>query len=166
MKFICTLCLLLLGSTVLFAQSKTGYINFQQMIGLMPESKQATDTLNVLQEKLNQDGQQLLAEYTKKVTEFDSIQNKLTPAMQEVKVAEIKSMQANLQQYKQMSEQTMSTREQELLTPILDKAKKILKAVANEKGYTLVIDNSRDAVLVSAEADDLMPAVKVKMGIK
>ncbi|MGO4288498.1 OmpH family outer membrane protein [Chitinophaga sp. RAB17] len=166
MKFICTLCLLLLGSTVLFAQSKTGYINFQQMIGLMPESKQATDTLNVLQEKLNQDGQQLLAEYTKKVTEFDSIQNKLTPAMQEVKVSEIKSMQANLQQYKQMSEQTMSTREQELLTPILDKAKKILKAVANEKGYTLVIDNSRDAVLVSAETDDLMPAVKVKMGIK
>lgn len=132
----------------------------------MPESKQATDTLNVLQEKLNQDGQQLLAEYTKKVTEFDSIQNKLTPAMQEVKVSEIKSMQANLQQYKQMSEQTMSTREQELLTPILDKAKKILKAVANEKGYTLVIDNSRDAVLVSAETDDLMPAVKVKMGIK
>ena len=166
MKFICTLCLLLLGSTVLFAQSKTGYINFQQMIGMMPESKLANDTLNVLQEKLNQDGQQLLAEYTKKVTEFDSIQNKLTPAMQEAKVSEIKSMQANLQQYKQMSEQTMSGKEQELLTPILDKAKKILKAVANEKGYTLVIDNSRDAVLVSAEADDLMPAVKVKMGIK
>lgn len=166
MKFICTLCLLLLGSTILFAQSKTGYINFQQMIGMMPESKLANDTLNVLQEKLNQDGQQLLSEYTKKVAEFDSIQNKLTPAMQDVKVSEIKSMQANLQQYKQMSEQTMSGKEQELLTPILDKAKKILKAVANEKGYTLVIDNSRDAVLVSAEADDLMPAVKVKMGIK
>ena len=166
MKFICTLCLLLLGSAVLFAQSKTGYINFQQMIGLMPESKVANDTLNVLQEKLNKDGQQLLAEYTQKVTEFDSIQSKLTPAMQEVKVSEIKSMQANLQQYKQMSDQTVANKEQELLAPILDKAKKILKAVANEKGYTLVIDNSRDAVLVSAESDDLMPAVKVKMGIK
>jgi outer membrane protein len=166
MKFICTLCLLLLGSTVLFAQSKTGYINFQQMIGMMPESKLANDTLNALQEKLNKDGQQLLSEYTKKVTEFDSLQNKLTPAMQEVKVSEIKSMQANLQQYKEMSEQTMAGKEQQLLTPILDKAKQILKAVANEKGYTLVIDNSRDAVLVSAESDDLMPAVKVKMGIK
>lgn len=166
MKFICTLCLLLLGSTVLFAQSKTGYINFQQMIGMMPESKLATDTLNALQEKLNKDGQQLLTEYTKKVTEYDSLQTKLTPAMQEVKVSEIKSMQANLQQYKEMSEQTMAGKEQQLLTPILDKAKMILKAVANEKGYTLVIDNSRDAVLVSAESDDLMPAVKVKMGIK
>jgi len=166
MKFICTLCLLLLGSTVLFAQSKTGYINFQQMIGMMPESKVANDTLNLLQEKLNKDGQQLLTEYTQKVNAFDSLQSKLTPAMQEVKVAEIKSMQANLQQYKQMSDQTVANKEQELLAPILDKAKKILKAVANEKGYTLVIDNSRDAVLVSAEADDLMPAVKVKMGIK
>jgi outer membrane protein len=166
MKFICTLCLMLLGSTVLFAQSKTGYVNFQQMIGLMPESKLANDTLNILQEKLNNDGQQLLTEYTRKVTEFDSLQNKLTSAMQEIKVAEIKSLQANLQKYKEMSDQSMAAKEQELLTPILDKAKKILKAVANEKGYTLVIDNSRDAVLVSAEADDLMPAVKVKMGIK
>jgi outer membrane protein len=56
--------------------------------------------------------------------------------------------------------------EKTLLAPILDKAKKVLKAVANEKGYTLVIDNSKDAVLVSAETDDLMPAVKVKMGLK
>lgn len=60
----------------------------------------------------------------------------------------------------------MNQREQQLLTPIMDKAKKILKGVANEKGYTLVIDNSRDAVLVSATADDLMPDVKLKMGIK
>ncbi|MBO9727514.1 MAG: OmpH family outer membrane protein [Chitinophaga sp.] len=165
MKFICTLCLLLFGSTVLFAQSKTGYINFQQMIGMMPESKLANDTLNVLQEKLNSEGQQLLDEYTKKVKELDSVGN-MSPAMVEVKSAELKAAQASIQRYRQMSEQTMSAREQELLTPILDKAKKILKAVANEKGYTLVIDNSRDAVLVSAESDDLMPAVKVKMGIK
>ncbi|MGF6850484.1 outer membrane protein [Chitinophaga sp. W3I9] len=166
MKFICTLCLLLLGSTVLFAQSKTGYINFQQMIGMMPESKLAGDSLNILQEKLNADGQQLVAEYTKKVTDFDSTQHTLSPAIKEVKVSEIKALQANIQKYKEMSEQAMNTREQQLLTPILDKAKKILKAVANEKGYTLVIDNSRDAVLVSAEADDLMSAVKVKMGIR
>lgn len=165
MKFICTLCLLLLGSTVLFAQSKTGYINFQQIIGMMPESKLANDTLNVLQEKLNKEGQQLLDEYTKKVKELDSV-GTMSPAMVEIKSAELKSAQTSIQQYRQLSEQTMSKKEQELLTPILDKAKKILKAVANEKGYTLVIDNSRDAVLVSAEADDLMPAVKVKMGIK
>ncbi|MDR6567193.1 periplasmic chaperone for outer membrane proteins Skp [Chitinophaga ginsengisegetis] len=166
MKYICTLCLLLLGSTVLFAQSKTGYINFQQMIGMMPESKLAGDSLNILQEKLNADGQQLVAEYTKKVTEFDSTQGKLSETLKEVKVSEIKALQANIQKYKEMSEQAMNAREQQLLTPILDKAKKILKAVANEKGYTLVIDNSRDAVLVSAEADDLMSAVKVKMGIR
>lgn len=166
MKFICTLCLLLLGSTVLFAQSKTGYINFQQMIGMMPESKLAGDSLNILQTKLNADGQQLVAEYTKKVTDFDSTQSKMSEAIKEVKIAEIKGLSANIQKYKEMSEQAMNSREQQLLTPILDKAKKILKAVANEKGYTLVIDNSRDAVLVSAEADDLMSAVKVKMGIR
>lgn len=166
MKYICTLCFLLLGNTVLFAQSKTGYINFQQMIAMMPESKLAGDSLNIFQEKLNADGQQLVAEYTKKVTEYDSTQANLSVAMKEVKINEIKSLSANIQKYKEMSEQAMNGREQQLLAPILDKAKKILKAVANEKGYTLVIDNSRDAVLVSAEADDLMTAVKAKMGIR
>ncbi|MBS0026959.1 OmpH family outer membrane protein [Chitinophaga sp. 22321] len=165
MKLICTLCLLLLGSTVLFAQTKTGYINFQQMISMMPESKLASDTLNSLQERLNKDGQQLIEEYSRKVKELDSAGN-MSPAMVEVKSAELKSAQANIQRYREISEQTMSAREQALLTPILNKAKGILKAVANEKGYTLVIDNSRDAVLVSADTDDLMPAVKVKMGIK
>ncbi|MEC5146578.1 OmpH family outer membrane protein [Chitinophaga sp. 212800010-3] len=166
MKSICTLCILLFGSTAIFAQSKTGYINFQQLIAAMPESKQAGDTLNILQERLSKDGQQLVTEYTRKVNEFDSLQKKLNPAMLEVKVSELKSLQANLQKYKEMSEQTISEKEQQLLAPILDKAKKVLKAVANEKGYTLVIDNSRDAVLVSAETDDLMPAVKAKMGIR
>ncbi len=166
MKYICTLCILLLGKTVLLAQSKTGYINFQQMIAMMPESKLAGDSLNILQDKLNTDGQQLVAEYTRKVTEYDSTQNKISETLKEVKLNEIKSLSANIQKYKEMSEQAMSSREQQLLAPILDKAKKILKAVANEKGYTLVIDNSRDAVLVSAEADDLMGAVKAKMGIR
>ena len=166
MKYICTLCILLLGKTVLLAQSKTGYINFQQMIAMMPESKLAGDSLNILQEKLNADGQQLVAEYTRKVTEFDSTQSKISDALKEVKLNEIKSLSANIQKYKEMSEQAMNSREQQLLAPILDKAKKILRAVANEKGYTLVIDNSRDAVLVSAEADDLMTAVKAKMGIR
>lgn len=166
MKLICTLCLSLLGSTALFAQSKTGYINFQQMIAMMPESKLAGDSLNLLQEKLNVDGQQLVAEYTRKLTEFDSTRKTLSPAMQEVKVSELKGLEANIQKYREMSESAMNQREQQLLTPIVDKAKKILKGVANEKGYTLVIDNSRDAVLVSAAADDLMPDVKLKMGIK
>ncbi|MET3880454.1 OmpH family outer membrane protein [Chitinophaga sp. OAE865] len=148
------------------AQSKMGYINFQQMIAMMPESKLAGDSLNILQDKLNTDGQQLVAEYTRKVTEYDSTHNKISETLKEVKLNEIKSLSANIQKYKEMSEQAMSNREQQLLAPILDKAKKILKAVANEKGYTLVIDNSRDAVLVSAEADDLMGAVKAKMGIR
>jgi outer membrane protein len=166
MRFICTLCLLLICNTVISAQTKTGYINFQQMIGMMPESKQAKDTLELLQEKMNKDGQQLVAEYTKRVTVFDSTSATMSQAMKQVKMEEIQSAQANIQTFKERAEQIIAAREQELLAPILDKAKKILKAVANEKGYTLVIDNSRDAVLVSAEADDLMTAVKEKLGIR
>ena len=58
------------------AQSKTGYINFQQLIMLMPESKVASDSLNVLESRLNNDLQELIKEYTKKAKELDSLQSK------------------------------------------------------------------------------------------
>ncbi|RFS19704.1 OmpH family outer membrane protein [Chitinophaga silvatica] len=149
------------------AQSKTGYINFQELIMQMPETKVANDSLNVMELRLNNDLQGLVKEYTKKMQELDSLGSKMhNEVLLEVKTKEIRSAQENIQHYREQASQTLADREKVLLAPIMDKAKKTLKAVANEKGYTLVIDNSKEAVLVSAESDDLMPAVKLKMGLK
>ncbi|CAL1519884.1 OmpH family outer membrane protein [Chitinophaga sp. MM2321] len=166
MKFICTIMLLLIGSSSLFAQTKTAYINFQQLIGQMPEAKLANDTIQHYEQELNKDGQLLVAEYTEKLQAFDSLQATMSPEMKAVKAKDIQNAQANIQLYRERVEQKLNAREQQLLVPIMEKAKKAIKAAANEKGYTLVIDNSRDAVLIGEEADDLMKAVKVKLGIK
>ncbi|MDQ0108626.1 outer membrane protein [Chitinophaga terrae (ex Kim and Jung 2007)] len=155
-----------LSFTAVKAQSKTGYVNFQELILMMPETKVANDSLSILETRLNSDLQDLVKEYTRKVKELDSLGSKLSPVMIETRTSEIRNAEANIQRYKETAAQTLNDKEHALLAPIMDKAKKALKAVANEKGYTLVIDNSKDAVLVSAETDDLMPAVKVKLGLK
>ena len=41
-----------------------------------------------------------------------------------------------------------------------------LKAVAKEKGYTFVIDEASSSLLVMPDGDNLLPAVKTKLGIK
>lgn len=143
-----------LSFTAVKAQSKTGYVNFQELILMMPETKVANDSLSVLETRLNSDLQDLVKEYTRKVKELDSLGSKLSPVMIETRTSEIRNAEANIQRYKETAAQTLNDKEHALL------------AVANEKGYTLVIDNSKDAVLVSAETDDLMPAVKVKLGLK
>ncbi|WP_291914223.1 OmpH family outer membrane protein [Chitinophaga sp. CB10] len=157
-----TLCLISFGA---FAQ-KTAYINFQQLVAAMPESKKAADSLQKYADQLNADGQVLVAEYTKNLVEFDSTAKTLTDAQKEIKVTALKQQQANIQEYKYKMEEKLSVREQELLAPIVAKAKDVLKALLKEKGYALVLDNSRDAVVVANEADDLLPLAKAKLGIK
>jgi outer membrane protein len=60
----------------------------------------------------------------------------------------------------------VQTKRKELLQPILDKAEKAIKDVAKEKGYDYVFDTSTGAVLVTKDADNLLPLVKTKLGIK
>lgn len=165
MRFLCTVTLMLMMSTAAFSQ-KTAYINFQQLIAAMPETKQATDTLQKYQQELAKDGQYLVAEYTRKLQEYDSLATKWSQQIKEIKEKELQDAQAGIQDYRQRMEEKLQLKDQELLVPIMDKAKKALKTVATEKGYTLVIDNSKDEVLIGSDADDLMAPVKAKLGLK
>jgi len=166
MKYLYYLVALLGLSMGASAQTKTGYINFQQLVSLMPESKKAADSLQKFADQLNADGQVMVSEYTKNLVEFDSTASKMTDAQKEIRVTALKQQQANIQEYKYKMEEKLNAREGELLEPIIKKAKDVLKALLKEKGYALVLDNSRDAVIVANDADDLMPFAKAKLGIK
>ena len=54
-------------------------------------------------------------------------------------------------------------KQQDLIAPIQKKAVDAVQTVARENGYAYVI--SKDALLVSPPADDLLPLVKKKLGI-
>ncbi|QJB33230.1 OmpH family outer membrane protein [Chitinophaga oryzae] len=165
MKYFYAVALMLLVSTAAFSQ-KTAYINFQQLIAAMPETKQATDTLQKYQQELAKDGQYLVTEYTRKLQEYDSLATKWTQQIKEMKEKELQDAQTSIQDYRQRMEEKLQLKDQQLLVPIMDKAKKALKAVASEKGYSMVIDNSKEEVLIGSEADDLMIPVKAKLGLK
>ena len=54
----------------------------------------------------------------------------------------------------------------ELLKPLTDKIKSAIQAVATEKGYNYVLDSSQINLIVAPEGDDLLAAVKLKLGLK
>jgi outer membrane protein len=60
----------------------------------------------------------------------------------------------------------MDKKRTELFQPIIKKATDAINGVAKEKGYTYVLDSSAGTILFSTESDDLMPAVKTKLGLK
>lgn len=148
------------------AQSKIAHINASELLAVMPEAKTASTQLEQYGAELDKGQRALVDEYNKQMRTLDSTADKLTQVVKDQKVKEIQDIQKRIQQYNADAEKKIGEKKQELLKPVLDKAKKAIEDVAKEKGYGYVIDNSDGILLVFPAADDLLPAVKTKLGIK
>jgi outer membrane protein len=89
---------------------------------------------------------------------------KYTKAQLELKKREISDMVIKLQGWNQQAQQLYQQKQQELIQPIQKKAVEAVQAVAKENGYAYVL--TKEALLSSPPADDLLPLVKKKLGIK
>ncbi|MEC8739656.1 MAG: OmpH family outer membrane protein, partial [Bacteroidota bacterium] len=71
------------------------------------------------------------------------------------------------QELQQNAQNDLMQKQQEKMTPIFDKLKEAINAVAKEKGYDYVVDTSEGSgIIYSAPKDDIMLAVKQKLGIE
>ena len=163
---------LLLGAVMAFgmlsatAQTKIGYINTDELMSVMPEAAKVNTELNEYQVSLQQQGQTLQVEADKQRDQYfiDSI--KLTPSMKEIRRGELVKLYTRLQGYDQEAQEKSQKYAQEKIAPIRVKALDAIKLVAKEKGYTYVLDDAANVLLVMPPADDLLPMVKTKLGIK
>jgi outer membrane protein len=173
MKKILTIAAVVIGLVMtgnsLYAQAaaagKIGVISLQELIPIMPEYRKADTALNDYQTALAQNFEDMKREYYEKdsaVTSRDTV--KLTKAQLEIKRREVSELLQKLQGYQQQSQQLYQQKQQDLITPIQKKAVEAVQTVAKENGYAYVL--SKEALLVSPPADDLLPLVKKKLGIK
>jgi len=155
----------LLAASQVNAQAKIGYISTQELITAMPEYKKADTALAEYQNALNQ-------QYAEKVQDFnmrDSLLQskdtvKYTKAQLEVKRNELGKVYVELQGWNQKAQQMYQAKEEEQMKPILDKARKAIQDVAKESGYTYIF--TKEQLLVFPPADDILPLVKKKLGLK
>ena len=166
----CTIALFLsafatFSATRSHAQAKIAYINMQQLVSSMPEAKRAYDTLQVYQDELGKDGQALVNEFQQMATKYQADEPTLKADMKEIRLKQLETAKANIDEYRGRMEQKLTAREQELSAPILAKAKKVVSDLAAEKGIVCVLDSSKD-IVVTATCEDLLSAAKQKLGIK
>jgi outer membrane protein len=147
------------------AQMKVAYISLQELIPSMPESKKADSALQEYQNALGQNYDDMRREYIEQDSLLSSKDSaKYTKAQLEVKKRNLVELAQRLQTWQQTAQQMYQNKYQELIAPIQKKAVETVQAVAKEAGYNYVI--SKEALLVSPPGDDLLPAVKKKLGLK
>jgi len=148
------------------AQTKIGHINFGELVRAMPEFKTVQVAVDSYQKQFIDQLTVMNNSFQTEAKNFQAASASMTDAVRTSKQAELQDMQKRMQDYQNSAQQQVDAKTNELSKPMVDKAHAAIAEVAKEKGYTYVLDSSQIQLLVSPDGDDLMPAVKVKLGLK
>lgn len=155
---------LVLVSSSVQAQSKIGYISFNEVVAAMPEAKKADSALVQFRDAMIQSAQDKENALNEGIQKFNADSSKMTSAVKEVKRQDLQKKLQELQGEEQRIQQELQKKQEELSAPIQKKAMDAVSAVAKENGYTYVLP--KEYLIVSPPGDDLLPMVKKKLGLK
>ncbi|MGE5424602.1 MAG: OmpH family outer membrane protein, partial [Syntrophothermus sp.] len=147
------------------AQVKIGYVDFNNLVAAMPGIDSVKIKLQVYQKTLSDQMDAMRAEFENKYGDYQQNQASMSDLIKQTKEKELQGLQQRIDEFQQKAQSDLQGKQQELLQPIVDKAKKAVKEVAKENKYTYIINGIEDILLYSEPADDIMPLVKKKLGI-
>jgi outer membrane protein len=148
------------------AQTKIGYINSDELMSIMPDAAKINTELTEYQATLQQQAITLQKEADSKRDQYFKDSATFSNSKKEIVKDELVKLYTRLQNYDQEAQEKAQQYAQTKIGPLKIKALDAIKAVAKERGYTYVIDEASNALLVMPPGDDLLPMVKAKLGIK
>ncbi|HEX6334418.1 MAG TPA: OmpH family outer membrane protein [Flavisolibacter sp.] len=145
---------------------KTGYIRVDDVVALMPETKNLQSAIEKFQtDSLQPRFNYTLAEYRRKDSIVNGRDSLKTPAVVRAKMREeMQNDLYELQNWENITQQILQNKQEALLEPLYRKAVEAIQQVAKENGYTHVY--TKDALLVAPPNDDLLPLVAKKLNLK
>jgi len=158
---------ILLGGLATSAQNlKFGHIDSRELLMSMPESDSAQAQIERLAADYEQQMEEMQVELNKKYDDYLQNREKYTNLIRQTKEADIQEMQQRIANFEQMAQQDLQTQQSQLMRPIIEKANKAVRAVAEEKGFIYIFDTgSGNPVYWSDQSTDVLPLVKAKLGI-
>ncbi len=160
-------CMLAFSGTAMAQKTiKIGHINSNDLMQIMPGRDSAQAVLQNEVAELENTLKEMQAEAEKRYNDYVTNQAGWTELIRQTKQRELQDMASRIEEFQQNAQRQLQEREQELLKPVIDRAKKAIEDVAREGGYTYILDTGTAAVLYDGGGDDIMPLVKKKLGLK
>ena len=132
---------LVMGSTSLFAQ-KFGRINTQEIIMAMPETKTMQENMETYAKELQDNIETMNVEFNTKLQDFQKNYNTFSDAIKEMKEKELQDMQNRTREFQERAQQDYQKKQNELLGPIIEKAKAAIDKVSAANAYTVEVSNT------------------------
>lgn len=163
---------LFLAGNLAIAQQKFAHINSADLLQSMPEMKTADATFQTFQKAKQTTLELMGAERQKLVTSYEDKYKTLSEANKAalekeltILVSGIQDLEKRITTTQEKSQEELTTKRTELYQPVFKKAEDAVKVVAKEKGFAYVFDVSQPGVVYFDGGEDLLSAVKSKLGI-
>ncbi|PVW17247.1 OmpH family outer membrane protein [Marixanthomonas spongiae] len=147
------------------AQTKVAHIDTQALVEAMPEMKAAQSELDKIQKTYDTEIKAMAKELQTKMTQYDQEAASKTDEENQKRFEEVQGMQSNIQAYRQQAMQDLQKKQEDILKPVLDKARQAIQKVGRAQGFQYVMDSTTGSGLLLADGKDLMADVKKELGI-
>ena len=144
---------------------KFAYVDFAELVQLMPEMDQARATLEENSKANEEILMSMYEEYQKKGQEYQQKASTWTAAIRESKEKELMDIQARLEQTQQSLQVELQQLQNQLQAPVVEKAQKAVETLAKAKGVAGVFEKASLLYVDAAQLIDLTPEARTALNI-
>ena len=155
---------MMLSCTTLFAQ-KFGRINSQEVMLSMPETTEMQNKLQAVAKDWEENLELINVEFNNKLQDFQKNLNSMSDAARQIKEKDLNDLRQRGSEMQQMAQQDLARQEQELMTPIIEKAQNAIQTVSKNGGFTAIFETGSLVYFDEATLIDITPLVKKELGI-
>ena len=126
--------MLVLALPMLATAQKIGHVSSQEIMAVMPETKQMSVKLDSLQTSYENQLANMQEEFNKKLTEFQQQQATMTAGVKEFRQQELAEMEQRMQMFYQTVQKDLQAKQVEYLQPVQNKLLEAINKVAAAQG--------------------------------
>ncbi len=161
--FLFTLAIAIGFMTSMDAQSKIAHIDTQAFIEAMPAYQDAMKQLKQIEQTYQAEIDDLLKEAQQKNERYKAEAPTKTDEENQVRMQELNEMQNSIMEYNQTATRDVQKKREELMRPVLEKARNIIQKVARDKGYDYVLDSTVGSGVLLADGYNLLDDAKAQL---
>ena len=148
---------------------KLGYVNVEEVLYQMPESKQVESDLKTYRGQLETQLSTKMKEYEEKYKAYEAGGAMMAASVRSMKEQELQSLQTQIQEFQKNAEMDLQKKQNDLLEPVLNKIKKAIDDVVDENSYTWIFNSDEGMggsnIIKMPKDDNITNLVLKKLGV-
>ncbi len=160
--------IMMAGINVAKAQQKIGHVDIQYVLTTLPEYKEVESQLKTLETQLLKQSQAKEQEFQEKYQEYLQTSQNMADVVRQDKEKELSQLQQSYQEFQQNAQTSLQQKSTELLNPLYKKIGDAIEQVAQENGYSHILNvgvAQLDIVIYGNDNFDVSNLVLKKLGI-